>query len=184
MNNNNNEKNINLNNNNNNNSDNNNSDTLFEYDNFKNKYIKINLNKKVNKSNLDINNLFDKKNKYNNEKINCDDENDDFYKRKTFISINNNIIDNKNIIYNKIPHHIKKERNKEGLWGDYNVNWFNKSNNTLGLIDQTSSFYSINITNKSNNYKFNRKRKINTSVLPANPFDTVNEAREYFFFND
>ena len=78
---------------------------------------------------------------------------------------------------NKIPHHINNERNKQGLWAD-----FSTSNNTMGMTDQSSSFYTINNPNKNNKYKFNRKK--NTSVLPANPFDTVNKAREFFFFND
>ncbi len=80
-------------------------------------------------------------------------------------------------MYNKIPHHMKNERNKQGIWADYSI-----SNNTLRMTDQSSSLYSINNSNKNNKYKFNRK--INTSVLPANPFDTVNEAREFFFFNN
>ncbi len=72
---------------------------------------------------------------------------------------------------------MKNERNKQGIWADYSI-----SNNTLRMTDQSSSLYSINNSNKNNKYKFNRK--INTSVLPANPFDTVNEAREFFFFNN
>ena len=50
----------------------------------------------------------------------------------------------------------------------------------MGFSEQSTSLYSIN--NSNNKIKFNRK--INSSVLPANPFDSVNEAREYFFFND
>ena len=77
---------------------------------------------------------------------------------------------------------MKNERNKEGIWADYSLNSYNKTNNTIGISEQSSSFYSINNSNKINKNKFNRK--INTSVLPPNPFDTVNEAREFFFFND
>ena len=84
-------------------------------------------------------------------------------------------IDNKRSIYAKIPHHTKNEREERGLWSEYSLS--NKSIfNTLGFTEQSSSI------NNSNKNKFDRK--INTSVFPANPFDSVNEAREYFFFND
>ena len=160
-------------------------DSLFEYEKFKNQYNynKINSNKKINRSLSNIDNFYDLKNiNYNciNNKKGVDD-NDEFYKKKKFIDINN-IIDNKKIMYNKIPHHMKNERNKEGIWADYSLNSYNKTNNTIGISEQSSSFYSINNSNKINKNKFNRK--INTSVLPPNPFDTVNEAREFFFFND
>ena len=159
-------------------------DSLFEYEKFKNQYNKRNSNKKLNKSLSNIDKIFDIKKENNNYiyKKNGVDDNDDFYKKKKYNDINN-ISDNKKIMYNKIPHHMKNERNKEGIWADYSINSYNKTNNTIRISEQSSSFYSINNSNKIiNKNKFNRK--INTSVLPPNPFDTVNEAREYFFFND
>ena len=173
---------------NNNNNENSNSEsyipknnTLFEFDKFKIKYDKLNSNKKSNKSISSIDNMFNKMNTYISNKKNNDDENDDFYKKKKYIGIK--MIDNKISLYSKIPHHLKNEKNKGGLWSDYSINAYNKSNNnSLGLTDQSTTFYSLNSSNKSNKYGF--RRKINTSVFPANPFDSVNEAREYFFFND
>ena len=150
---------------------------LFDYEKFKNHYIKLNSNKKLNKTLSNIDCLFDRNNlKFSIKKI-SEQSDDFFYKtKKKYIDLNN-IIDNKQKMYNKIPHHINNERNKQGLWAD-----FSTSNNTMGMTDQSSSFYTINNPNKNNKYKFNRKK--NTSVLPANPFDTVNKAREFFFFND
>ena len=115
-----------------------------------------------------------------------EDDEDEFYKKKKWSEITtNNIIDNRRIKYNKIPHHIKNEKNKEGIWADfYMSNWLNKNNNINGLRlkEMRSNYNWIFNTNRSNMHKFGRK--INTSVLPPNPFDSVTEAREYFFFND
>ena len=157
---------------------------LFEYDKFKKKYDKLNSNKKRNKSISNIHKMFDSINNNTNytDKKCLDDEKDDFYKKKKYIDINK-VIDNKISLYSKIPHHHKNERNKSGLWSDYSIYGYNKSsNNNVGLTDQSTSIYSLNSLNKSIKNRLNRK--INTSVFPANPFDSVNEAREYFFFND
>ena len=151
-------------------------DVLFDYEKFKNQYIKINSNKKLNRTLSNLEGLFDRKN-LNFSIKNINEQSDDFCKtKKKYIDLSN-IINNKQKMYNKIPHHIKNERNKQGLWAD-----FSKSYNTMGMRDQSSSFYTMNNSNKYNKYKFNRK--ICTSVLPANPFDKVNKAREFFFFND
>ena len=150
---------------------------LFDYEKFKNQYIKLNSNKKLNRTLSNIDGLFDRNNlNFSIKKIN-EQSDDFFYKTKKMYIDLSNIIDNKKKMYNKIPHHIKNERNRQGLWADFSMN-----NNTIGMTDQSSSFYTINNSNKNNKYKFNRK--INTSVLPANPFDTVNKAKEFFFFND
>jgi hypothetical protein len=154
-----------------------NNETLFEYDKFKANYDKINSKTRLHKSSSNIDHILFSKNNNFYTKNNNNEEDDNFYKKKKFIEINNY----KKNIYNKIPHHTKNERNKEGIWADFS-NGGKSCINTIGLTDQSSSFYSLNSSNKSNNYKF--KKKINTSVLPANPFDSVNEAREYFFFND
>jgi len=159
------------------NNDNNNSiffdpknNTLFEYNQFRSNYEKLKSCKRLNSTNYYIDNLFRRnslKKKSNNE--------DELYKKKSYV----NIFDNKRNTYDKIPHHLKTDKNEGGLWSDFSLS----GNKTRGLTDQSSSIYSNGsyMSNKNKN-KFNRK--INTSVLPANPFDSVNEAREYFFFHD
>ena len=155
-------------------------DTLFEYDKFKYNYEKLNTYKKFYNSNSLLDKNIFKKNtlKKKNKIFNNEDE-DDFYKKK---NNKNNMTDNKGNIYDKIPHHIKKGKRNCGLWADYTLS-MNKSNiNTLGMTEPSTSFYSANNSNKNDKEKFNRK--INTFVLPANPFDSVNEARENLFFKD
>jgi hypothetical protein len=161
---------------NNSNNDNNNSkffdpknNILFEYNQFKSNYEKLKSCKKLNSTNYYLDNLFrinSLKKKSNNE--------EEFYQKKSYI----NILDNKRNTYDKIPHHLKTDKNEGGLWSDFSLS----GNKTRGLTDQSSSLYSNNGSYMSNKNKFNKK--INTSVLPANPFDSVNEAREYFFFHD
>ena len=91
-------------------------------------------------------------------KQNNNEEDDDFYNIKKKIDHN----DNKSTIYSKIPHHV-----------------FGKSstlNANKGLLSNERS----NIKSKRSNTRRNSKG----FVMPANPFGTVLEAREYFFFND
>ena len=97
-----------------------------------------------------------------------------------FIKKNHMLIlfDNKRNTYDKIPHHLKTDKHEGGLWSDFSLS----GNKTKGLTDQSSSLYSNNGPYMSNKNKFNKK--INTSVLPANLFDSVNEVSEYFFFHD
>ena len=75
---------------------------------------------------------------------------------------------------NKIPHHNKIGRNKDKIWNEYSIN--NCNNSKFGTTEESFGLYTINKN------KFNRKP--NSFVFPANPFDSVNKAREYFFFND
>ena len=81
-------------------------------------------------------------------------------------------IEIKNII-NNFPHHNKIGRNKWTLSNEYSLNNINSRTKT----GQNQGFFSIDKTDKFN-------RKLNSSVLPANPFDSINKAREYFFFNN
>ena len=56
----------------------------------------------------------------------------------------------------------------------------NKSKNSkIGKTEENYGFIYINRHSKN---KFNRK--INSFVFPANPFDSVNKARAYYFFNN
>ena len=84
-------------------------------------------------------------------------------------------IEIKNKKINNFPHHNKKGRNKWTLSNEYSLN--NINNNSRTKIGHNQGFFSIDKTNKFN-------RKLNSSVLPANPFDSINKAREYFFFNN
>ena len=84
-------------------------------------------------------------------------------------------IEIKNKIINNFPHHNKIGRNKWTLSNEYSLNNINSNSRTK--IGQKQGFFSIDKTNKFN-------RKLNSSVLPANPFDSINKAREYFFFNN
>lgn len=147
--------------------------TLFEYSQFKSNYEKLKSCKKLNSTNFCTDNLFrvNTLKKKGNYPYNNGDE---FYRKKTYV----NMLDNKRNTYDKIPHHLKTDKNDGGLWSDFSMS----GNKARGLTEQSSSIYSINGSYLSNKNKFNRK--INTSVLPANPFDSVNEAREYFFFHD
>ena len=78
---------------------------------------------------------------------------------------------------NNIPHHNKIGRNKDTIWNEYSLNNYN--NSKFGTTEDNFGLFSINRQYKN---KFNRKT--NSFVFPANPFDSVNKAREYFFFND
>ena len=83
-----------------------------------------------------------------------------------------------NYTINNIPHHNNIERNKGTIWNEYSMK--NNSNiSKIGKTEETNGFFSINRQSKN---KFNRK--INSFVFPANPFDSVNKAREYYFFNN
>lgn len=143
---------------------------LFEYNQFKSNYEKLKSCKKLNSTNFYIDNLF----RINSLKKKSNNNEDEFYQKKSYV----NLLDNKRNTYDKIPHHLKTDKNEGGLWSDFSLS----GNKTRGLTDQSSSLYSNNGSYMSNKNKFNKK--INTSVLPANPFDSVNEAREYFFFHD
>ena len=98
-------------------------------------------------------------------------------KINNIINIPNTKTNEKINTINNIPHHNKIGRNKGTIWNEYVMN--NSSNTKIGKIEETYGLYSINKTNKN---KFNRKLK--TFVFPANPFDSVNKAREYYFFNN
>ena len=75
---------------------------------------------------------------------------------------------------NNFPHHNILGRNKWTLWNEYSNN---TNTNRRKKIGNNLGFFSTDKTNKFN-------RKLNSSVLPANPFDSISKAREYFFFND
>ena len=56
---------------------------------------------------------------------------------------------NKRNTYDKIPHHLKTDKNEGGLWSDFSLS----GNKTRGLTDQSSSLYSNNgsyMSNKNN----------------------------------
>jgi hypothetical protein len=78
---------------------------------------------------------------------------------------------------NNFPHHNKIGRNKGTIWNEYTIN---NSKNSKG--GKTEENYGFIFSNKYSKNKFNRK--INSFVFPANPFDSVNKAREYYFFNN
>ena len=78
---------------------------------------------------------------------------------------------------NNFPHHNKIGRNKGTIWKEYTIN--NSKNSKGGKTEENYGFIFINKYSKN---KFNRK--INSFVFPANPFDSVNKAREYYFFNN
>ena len=78
---------------------------------------------------------------------------------------------------NNIPHHNKIGRNKGTIWNEYTMN--KSKNSKIGKTEENYGFIYINRHSKN---KFNRK--INSFVFPANPFDSVNKAREYYFFNN
>ena len=82
-----------------------------------------------------------------------------------------------NFQINNIPHHNNIGRNKGTIWKEYSMN--NNRFSKMRKSEESYKLYSINGTNKN---KFNRK--ISSFVFPANPFDSVNKAREYYFFNN
>ena len=81
------------------------------------------------------------------------------YNNKIFNTTSYKIINS----IDKIPHHDRIGKNSSIIWKDF-----------LQNKNCKSEFIKAN--------KFNRK--INSFVFPANPFDSINKAREYFFFND
>ena len=103
------------------------------------------------------------------DEINKKNKTINFYNNKVFNTTYNQTLN----LMNKIPHHQKTRRNSNSIWNDFSSN-IKKNNEQNNLFNGTSIF------NKNN--KFNRKR--NTFVYPANPFDSINKAREYFFFNN
>ena len=102
---------------------------------------------------------------------------DSIKKEKYNMMINSGInttkieLKNKVGFINNIPHHNKI--------GSRN-NWTNWNGNSLikGKTEQSDELFPNDKLNKN---KFNRK--LNSSVFPVNPFDSVNRAREFFFFN-
>ena len=127
---------------------------------------------------------------YSNNKNYSNLENDNFFNTKPK-KLNDDIIKTNKTIYDKIPHHNNRLGNKNvnlngSLWSkDVSFN----NNITLGYTEQSSG-YSLNnslmnsiINNNKSKMAFNKKNN-NSLICPANPFDKVNEAREYFFFND
>ena len=117
--------------------------------------------------------LFDFEEFKNNYKLIINKEKEN----KNIQNIGKNIETKRNInnTFN-IPHHNTIGRNKGTIWKEYSINNSNYSKNE---ITEEPYGYSINRQNRN---KFNRK--INTFVFPANPFDSVNKAREYYFFNN
>ena len=122
-------------------------------------------------------------------------ENDGFFNLKSKI-LNDDIIKTNKKTYGKIPHHSNRNENKkdnlnETKNGNLWIKDFSFNNNiTLGNTEQSSGYLmnssSMNTINNNNSRsKIAFKKKNNSSLIcPANPFDTVNEAKEYFFFND
>ena len=122
------------------------------------------------------------------------DEDDTFYhiqpKSKVFDKKNNN-----NNLYNKIPHHDRNEfwnldkRNKSSK----NSFIFVNNNNSLNENDNNNNNILLDYQIKENiekykkkNIKLTKKNKENNGsfIMPANPYKTVLEAREFFFFNE
>ena len=121
--------------------------TLFEYSQFKSNYEKLKSCKKLNSTNFCTDNLFrvNTLKKKGNYPYNNGDE---FYRKKTYV----NMLDNKRNTYDKIPHHLKTDKNDGGLWSDFSMS----GNKARGLTEQSSSIYSINGSYLSNKNKFNR----------------------------
>ena len=95
--------------------------------------------------------------------------NDNLNKTKNilFQTLNKEINNTNMNIINNIPHHNTIGRNKGTIWNEYTLNSKNSS---------------YRFSNEYSKNKFNRKT--NSFVLPANPFDSINKAKEYFFFNN
>ena len=95
--------------------------------------------------------------------------NDSLNKTKNilFQTLNKEINNTNMNIINNIPHHNTIGRNKGTIWNEYTLNSKNSS---------------YRFSNECSKNKFNRKT--NSFVLPANPFDSINKAKEYFFFNN
>ena len=133
---------------------------------------------KKSKSKLQLIPFFDDKNKLNlpythrgskSIRNNNDDEDDDFYAGAMHKNTFGNNRDND--LYSKIPHHHFDNKTCTKL----KKTIFSNNNSTKNI------FTTLPYKKKT---KSNLRSNDNGFVMPANPFGTVLEAREFFFFND